>query len=342
MLPFGILVLLFVFIAFYGVKILLLVNTPPQQTVIYTKLFPGEKIPPPVIDVSPAPTKLSYILDTIDERVPTATLSAAIFPIPPSSVKIGYSERLLAMGKTFGIDTDTVKYRLDGTNAFFDDGLQKLTVDTATFNYEYQYDVTKDPNLFTNTQIPSEDEITQKAIDFMQKIDRYPAAFAQSKPVITYYTYNPKTTELKISDSAEQTSNMVEVDFFRPDISANPDNISTVTSKFPHSSNYIAMVFTDQDVKVVKSQIKFFDIAPDQQGVYPLKTGPVAWQDLQDGNAYIISAPPNQSEIIIKRIFLAYYEPDIYQPYMEPVYVFMGDNNFVAYVPAIDSSLLAR
>jgi hypothetical protein len=34
-------------------------------------------------------------------------------------------------------------------------------------------------------------------------------------------------------------------------------------------------------------------------------------------------------------MFLGYYDPDIYQKYLQPVYVFLGNNGFVAYVPAI-------
>ena len=34
-------------------------------------------------------------------------------------------------------------------------------------------------------------------------------------------------------------------------------------------------------------------------------------------------------------MFLGYYDPDVYQEYLQPMYVFLGDNNFVAYLPAI-------
>jgi hypothetical protein len=123
-----------------------------------------------------------------------------------------------------------------------------------------------------------------------------------------------------------------------------PENISTVTSKFPNSQNYVAMVFTDQDVKIVKSQIKFFptSTSPDQIGIYPLKTGPEAWQDLNNGRAYIISSTPGVTDITIKKAFLAYYDPDIYQPYLQPVYVFIGQNNFVGFVPAVQNDLLLK
>jgi hypothetical protein len=41
-------------------------------------------------------------------------------------------------------------------------------------------------------------------------------------------------------------------------------------------------------------------------------------------------------------MFLAYYDPDIYQEYLQPVYVFVGEPNFIAYVPAISNEYLAE
>ena len=43
-------------------------------------------------------------------------------------------------------------------------------------------------------------------------------------------------------------------------------------------------------------------------------------------------------EIKIRRIYLAYYDAGIYTEFLQPIYVFEGDNDFVAYTPAITSN----
>ncbi len=173
-------------------------------------------------------------------------------------------------------------------------------------------------------------------------LSNYPADFARSKPTIIYYTYNPESTELTISDIPDATTNMVEVDFFRPEIEALPSNLSTVTSKFPNSQNYVAMVFKDGDTKIVKAQVKYFETSEEQIGIYPLKTGDAAWEQLTTGKGCVVSGAPDITQVTIRKMFLAYYDPEDYQPYLQPVYVFIGSDNFVGYVPAVKDSLLTQ
>ena len=68
---------------------------------------------------------------------------------------------------------------------------------------------------------------------------------------------------------------------------------------------------------------------------YPLITGDEAWNKLVSGQGYIANPPKTGSQAVIRRVTLAYL--DLYLPsgYIQPVYVFEGDEDFVAYVPAI-------
>jgi hypothetical protein len=62
---------------------------------------------------------------------------------------------------------------------------------------------------------------------------------------------------------------------------------------------------------------------------------------MQAGNAYIIN-PRNLSSVVITSIELGYYESHTEQNYLLPIYVFIGNNGFMAYVSAIHPNLLAR
>lgn len=41
-------------------------------------------------------------------------------------------------------------------------------------------------------------------------------------------------------------------------------------------------------------------------------------------------------------MFLGYFDPDVYQEYLQPVYVFIGDDDFVSYVPAVSGEYLVE
>jgi hypothetical protein len=103
-----------------------------------------------------------------------------------------------------------------------------------------------------------------------------------------------------------------------------------------------AMVFANGEMKVVKAQVQYFEKSQEQVGLYPLKTADLAFEQLQAGQAFMINGQPNATNITIKKMFLAYYDPDEYQAYLQPVYVFLGDNDFVGYVPAVEDRLLTK
>ncbi|MFA6532962.1 MAG: hypothetical protein WCT22_03110, partial [Patescibacteria group bacterium] len=124
---------------------------------------------------------------------------------------------------------------------------------------------------------------------------------------------------------------LVEVDFQRPDI----DGYSTVTPKFFNSQNYVIMLFQGTNYTVLNSQISFFEKSEEQVGTYWIKTGEEAWSELNSGLGFVVAGTVGQKNIVIKDMKLRYFDPDTYQNYLQPVYVFLGEGNFVGYVPAV-------
>jgi hypothetical protein len=102
------------------------------------------------------------------------------------------------------------------------------------------------------------------------------------------------------------------------------------------------MAFYNGGAKVLRAQIKFFEKSEEQIGVYPLKTGDAVWTELKEGKGMVVSDIKNQKDITIKKMFLGYLDPSVYQDYLQPVYVFLGANNFVAYVPAVSNDFLTE
>ena len=100
------------------------------------------------------------------------------------------------------------------------------------------------------------------------------------------------------------------------------------------------MLFGDTDYKVIKAKVSFYEKSDEQTGVYPLKTGEQAWKDFSSGKGTVVAAAAGVSQISIKKMYLAYFDPASQQDYLQPVYVFLGDNNFAGYLPALDDQFL--
>lgn len=329
-LPIAIISFLLLIIFYLSFKIFSPYLFPPKpKPLLINPVF--NKLPP--IDFSHkinSPSDINFILDTIEGEPITATETAKVFALQEGTTRIGYLEKIYLIAKTLGFDTEKNKHSLIEKDAVFEDEKRKLMIDIANFNFEYQYQFENDPELFTNVNLPDESYIKEKAKELLRLIGRYPEELAQGKENVIYFSFDLPTKEFFPVENKEE-ANVVEIDYYRPDI----DNYPILTPKYFNSQNYVLLTFKNDQTFFLKAQIKFFEKNNISYGIYPVKTGEEAWQDLIDKKAIIVSIGKETNEIIIKKMFFGYYDPDVYQKYLQPVYVFLGDNGFVSYVPAI-------
>lgn len=309
---------------------------PKNQTpIIDFALGPIEKLL--IKDTVSYPPNPNFILDNIQGRPTTATDSARVYVLPTPSTRFSYIQTISLMARAVGFDTRVDKYDLSGTQAAYSNLDHQLTIDIRNFNFTYKSFFENNTDLFTDTNIPDTDTIQETAKSFLRRLDRYPEELVQGPLNIVYLNYHPETKTFVVVENPQE-ANVVEVDFFRPDI----DGFPTVTPNYFNSQNYIVMVFKQDASKVIKAQVAFFEKDVTQRGTYPIKSGDVAWEQLKQGNGYIISAGQNSNTITIREMFVAYFDPGVEQRFLQPVYVFLGDKDFVGYVPALDDSSLQK
>jgi hypothetical protein len=328
-LPFLFLFCLIFLIFYYSVKLVLVYLGVNKPTVIYTNPIFGE-IPLPVIPQSATSAGLKFSLDTIEGAPVTATEAAKVFFLPQSNPKFGYREKIYLIAKSFGFDTEVVKHVLVDKTATFTDNEKTLSIDISNFNYKFERKINIESFSSDKINIPPKTVIQNKATDFLKEIGRYPDELSKGTTNVIYLKYNPGNQSL-VNVDRSNLAQLVEVDFYRPDI----DGFSIVTPKFFNSQNYVIMLFYGNDYTVVKSQIAFFERSEEQVGVYPVKTGTQAWEELSSGKGYVVAGTQGQNNIVIKSMKLGYFDPDVYQNYLQPVYYFLGEGDFVGYVPAV-------
>lgn len=276
------------------------------------------------------PANVEFILDTIEGEPVTATQTAKVYYLPKTPPRFGYLQTIYLMAQNFGFNTDLTKHQIEGENAIFQDDEKKLTINIANFNFEYKYNYADNETLFESIVLLSDDLIKEKIKELLRVLGRYPEELAQGKDNLIFLRYDSQTKEFDVVNN-KSGANAVEIDFYRPDI----DSFPILTPTYFNSQNYVVASFQDEQYKILKAQIKFFEKEEQKIGIYPVKTGQEAWQDLQEKKGTIVLAGKNTNRITIKKMFLGYYDPDIYQEYLQPSYVFLGENGFIAYVPAI-------
>jgi len=94
--------------------------------------------------------------------------------------------------------------------------------------------------------------------------------------------------------------------------------------------------------KIINLQYGYNKIVYTESGTYPIKTGEEAWAELEGGGGYIYLGEAVSPEVKIRRIFLGYYDADSSSGYAMPIYIFLGDQGFTAYVSAVQNAWIKK
>lgn len=337
--PYAILGFIFLFVFYFFIISLInyISSLSPKKIAIepifgkLTKIVPSQKID--------TPNGINYVLDTIDAEPYSASSAAQIFFLPQKTTQFEYLQKIYLSAKQVGFATDTIKHSMNDENAIFEDSEKKLSIDVTYFNYEYELNIKNNKKIFNDIDVAFfdiENSAKREAKKFVEKIKTFPTELAQGKEVLIYLKYDQKNEEFNIVDRKEE-ADAIEIDYYRPEI----NEVSIISPKYFNSQNFVVLTFSkEKNPIILKSQIKFFDKETDKIGVYPLKTGKEAWEEFQKNNGTIIYLGSNNGTIKIKKMFLSYYDFDDYQPYLQPVYVFLGENGFVGFANAVKNEYL--
>ncbi|MCX6731255.1 MAG: hypothetical protein NTZ55_05385 [Candidatus Roizmanbacteria bacterium] len=333
--PFAIFAFVVILIFFYSFKLLFLLFSLNQPKTVYTHTIFKQIKPLYVKKEATTSAGFSFTLDTVAGQPITATETAQVFLFPPSKFQFDYISKVYLMAKMLGFDTEKVKHKLVNNEAVFQDAIQRLAIDINTYNFRYDYDFRKDADLVEGAETPDVESSKNTAINFLKSIDRYPKDLALGD-ITTIPMFYDKTASTAGVVASPQESNMIEVDFYRQKIG----EYLPMSPTYFNSQNYVMLIPNKAGAKVVSAQIRFFETSPTQIGVYPLITGKRAYEMLLSGKGILISEGSGKKQISIKSMTLGYFDPDTYQDYYQPIYVFTGDNDFVSYVPAVSEDWL--
>ena len=302
------------------------------------------QLPPLVVERARAPQKLSFVLDTIDNALPAATTSAAIYFFPEGTITFTSTKQAATLAKKFGFDETIAPIRVDDALTRYEDTTKELIINQK--NFHYQYRLKASPALQQLIEAtPSaqvellEEGFTSKARTAFMDYGSYGTSLAGGKTNVTYLTYDLGQQTFVPVKNGEQPQAM-RIDFFRENLGTFP----AVSPTYFTSQNYAILAPLNENVQIIEMQYRSYQTLAEGEkapgttypGSYPLVTIDEAWKALEAGKVHTISIADNPTTPIkIRDIFVAYYDPESYQKYYQPVYVFLGSDNYVGYLPAV-------
>lgn len=301
---------------------------PPPPTVAFGKL-PALKFPPVTDGASPS-ASLNYTLETIEGGLPITPPTAAVFFIPKTAANLLSATRAVQFAAQLGFTGEPEKiserlYRWQAPNS----PLKKLEIDILTFNFKISYDYASDVGVFAEKNLPTAEEAVREAVSFLERLGLAHPSLINGQSKTSFWqlagsTLLPTTSLLQ--------ADAVRVDFSRENIAER----KLLPSHPPEQSVYFIFSGNRNSAnRMMEVSYRFWQVEKEQSATYPLKPAASAWEELKAGRGHLARIGKTTPAVVIRTVSLAYFYSEEYQSFLQPIFVFEGDPDFIGYVPAI-------
>jgi hypothetical protein len=300
---------------------------PPPPPTVGFGILPPLRFPEQTSTERPT----SYRLETPTGTLPRFGDRAKVFFMAKSSLGLFADERArqIASQYDFVFEPEVLSSRiyrwkksqpLDTT----------LQVDIQTNQLQLTTNFLSRPDLIGVGTLPDEFSAVDDVKNFLRKASLLQPDIATISGEVTYL----RTSGAELIEAASYSdADFVQVDMQRSPIDGfyefyTPNGTEGIINAILRGGN-------QSEDTIVQLYYNYQPIEYDQVHTYPLRSTQEAWQLLQSGGGYVVDKG-TADVAIIRRIFMGYYDDFEEQDYMQPIYVFQGDNGFLGYVSALD------
>jgi hypothetical protein len=319
--------------------------------IAYWKATHPEPPPPPTVGFGVMPSiefpvqleedrPTSYRLETgLGNRLPEFNIDRAkVFLIPQKAPSLLADKEIKKIAATYGfifepqlLNTRTYRWTKTGTL----DASLEIDIQNKTFLYKTNY-LSKPELIVSSRRAPEEYEAVRRVKSFLDRTDLLADDIATSPGEVVFLK------SLGGGD-LEEAFSLSDADFIQVNLDRtvvdekyemyNPDPKKGVVTAI------ISGVLSGQQ-SIVDLEYHHREIDYTQIETYPVRSARSAWQVLQSGGGFVADKGKAE-EAIIRDVTIGYYEDwDNEQEYLQPIYVFTGDNDFVGYSSAIHPQYL--
>lgn len=305
-----------------------LASLPPQEEKPDTKfgVLPQMEFPPSKVPSG----NFTYILDTITGGLPEFPKLIKVYFMPKAAATFLATEKGQALAQKFEINTPP--QILSETKHHFQSDTRTLTVELDSGNFIYQGGATPSAG-----QVLDDD---QKLIsDFKNLLSRVGVLKSEltgNKNKIKLLKYDGN----QFIDASSRNEAQAALIYLWPE---DLDKLPIVTSDFNKSFVWATVLASARNLENYRSlNFTFWPVDLTTYSTYSLKPTNVAFDDLKNGKGIIVKTSEQTSgQISITSVYLAYYQAENYNPYLQPIYIFEG-LEFVAYISALTNEFLSQ
>jgi len=298
--------------------------------------------PPPTVSFSTLPTlkfpektglpEVSFSLETIEGTLPKLDSIGKVYFVPQESATLFSLENAKKIAQRMGFKGEPQK--LSPRKFLFQTGTvpnTTLEIDIVTNFFKLDYDFVNDQEILAEKKLPSDTQAVSEAKSFLSQSGLLTPDLGEGTGEVSYLKLEVPNLVSAISLSE---ADFVRVDLFRKDI----NGLKVLPPKAKESQvSFLISGSRNKAKRIVKIRYIHSPVDERLSGTYPLKSTNTAWRELLSGGGYIANLGDNpDGKITIRKAYLAYYEQDEPQEFLQPIVVFEGDSDFYAYVPAVD------
>jgi len=277
---------------------------------------------------------INYQLETETGTLPELGDRAYVYFMPQKAASLLDADNAIQIARKYGftnnpesIDPRTYRFRKQSP-------LQSvLELNIVNNNFVYKTDYLSRPELILDVEIPVEFEAVNQVRGFLNTTQLLPSDVASSSGKVKFLK--------AIAGELTEAVSPSDADFVQVDINRSPleDKFSVFTADAETGSIHAILSGQGGNASIVHFEFQYFPVDYLTRSTYPLRSTSEAWQLLQSGEGYVARPASRNTDLaVIRKVALGYYESFMYQEYLQPIYIFFGDDDFVAYVPALTAN----
>lgn len=254
-------------------------------------------------------SNFSYSLDTITGSLPDFPKVAKVFFMPKAAASFLAPDKAQSLAEKFNLKVPVEV--LSETKYQFKDKTRSLLIDLDSGNFTYQEEATAAAQEVLDL---NDSRLTDNFKNFLSSKITLPDEI--------------KDGTAKLQRAPDQKTARI---FLWPQ---NVDERPIVTPSFASSLTYSQITGSgDTLANYLLVSYVFWPVDQTTFSTYPIKSSEVAFSELRSGQAVVTVEPP-KPQVSITAVYLAYFQKEGYQPFLQPVVVFEGVN-FISFVDAI-------
>lgn len=275
---------------------------------------------------------LNLRLVNIEGRPPETSPSGKIFSMPKKLPTLLTNDRASKYAALMGFtgEPEAVDSRIFRFT-HRQNPLRTLTLDRVHLNFLMTYDYASHSAILGPAGSLEPAEPVNSVLKYIEPLG-FDETIRTGKITTALFDRDTETGKFKQVTKAQQ-ARVARINFFRKPIGIFP----IIPPGYDESFNYA--LYTDTPSLpsgMLELSYMFWPIAWDDASTYPLRTSAQAWQELTEGYGTVVRLGKNTpKDVIVRKIFLAYFDTPEPQDFLQPIFVFEGDNGFIAYLPAI-------